>query len=279
MLAYYLVIVMMVSVLFSYVGPNPGGVLGFATDIKIEELMAKTNEERSTHGLQVLSYNAQLSEAATQKAHDMFTKNYWAHFAPDGTSPWSFILGSGYQYELAGENLAKNFVFSSGVVEAWMNSPSHRANILKPEYTEVGYAVVNGTLNGEETTLVVQMFAKSLTQSGSLLTQKVQAAETVMKQADNKQVVTVPEVASNQETATVVIPNSEPYTAGVNTFPAFFGINMLFFAFIGLVLIFDLIYAAKLNILHLNGKHITHLLYIGFIAAGISMVILKGAIL
>jgi hypothetical protein len=88
----------------------------------------------------------------------MFSNNYWAHFSPQGKSPWDFIVGAGYTYTLAGENLAKNFNDSVGVVDAWMNSPSHRENLLKPGYKEIGFAVVNGTLNGEETTLVVQMF-------------------------------------------------------------------------------------------------------------------------
>jgi hypothetical protein len=90
----------------------------------------------------------------------MFSKDYWAHYAPDGsTTPWEFILGSGYVYKFAGENLAKDFNTSVAVVEAWMASPSHRANLVSGNYVNIGIAVVNGVLLGEETTLVVQMFA------------------------------------------------------------------------------------------------------------------------
>lgn len=134
------------------------GILGFATDISIERLLVQTNLERQAMGLPPLTVDRHLSEAAKKKADDMFAKNYWAHNSPDGLSPWDFILGSGYRYTYAGENLAKDFQESPSVVSAWMASPTHRANILRSEYQDVGFAVANGKLDGEETTLVIQMF-------------------------------------------------------------------------------------------------------------------------
>lgn len=133
-------------------------ILGFATNITIEKLLAETNNERLKNGVKPVKINPQLSMAAEKKARDMFTQNYWAHIAPDGTSPWDFITGEGYRYTYAGENLARDFDESSGVVEAWMNSPSHKDNLIRGEYEEIGFAVVNGSLNGSDTTLVVQMF-------------------------------------------------------------------------------------------------------------------------
>ena len=133
-------------------------VLGYATDIHVEKLLAAVNAKRQAAGLGLLSLDSQLSEAAARKAADMFVKNYWSHNSPVGATPWEFITQSGYAYTLAGENLAKNFSDSRGVVDAWMASPTHRDNVLKASYHDVGFAVVNGILNGEETTLVVQMF-------------------------------------------------------------------------------------------------------------------------
>lgn len=133
-------------------------VLGYATNIQVQELLRKTNEKRIEAGLPPLRLDQQLSQAAAKKAEDMFAKNYWAHVSPDGKTPWDFILASGYKYTVAGENLAKNFQDSAGVVNAWMASPSHRDNILKKGYKDIGFAVMNGKLQGEETTLVVQMF-------------------------------------------------------------------------------------------------------------------------
>lgn len=140
------------------VAPN---ILGIATNISVSDLLFYTNQKRQQAGLTPLVLNTQLSQAASGKASDMFSNSYWAHFSPDGKSPWDFVVGSGYRYSFAGENLAKDFNDSVSVVDAWMNSSSHRDNILKTEYKDIGFAVVNGTLNGEETTLVVQMFGSS----------------------------------------------------------------------------------------------------------------------
>lgn len=140
---------------FTTIAPE---VLGYATDINVEKLLILTNQKRSENGLGPLTFNPQLSQAASGKAEDMFNKNYWAHNSPDGATPWVFIRKAGYNYYYAGENLAKNFSNSEGVVNAWMVSPTHRENMLKPEYQDIGFAVVNGRLNSEETTLVVEMF-------------------------------------------------------------------------------------------------------------------------
>lgn len=136
------------------------GTLGYASNIKVEELYKFTNAVREKKGLSVLRLNPFLMEAARMKAEHMFDNDYWSHVAPDGTEPWGFILDSGYDYSYAGENLAKNFNASSEVVEAWSKSPSHKENLLNPQYNEIGFAVVNGILDGYETTLVVQMFGK-----------------------------------------------------------------------------------------------------------------------
>lgn len=134
-------------------------ILGFATDIRVADLYQLTNQKRIESGASALKVDHRLEKAALAKAQDMFSKNYWAHYAPDGsTSPWKFIIEAGYTYKFAGENLAKDFNTSVSVVEAWLASPSHRANLLSRSYQDIGIVAVNGTLLGEETTLVVQMF-------------------------------------------------------------------------------------------------------------------------
>lgn len=134
-------------------------VLGYATSISVGDLHTLSNQERTQAGLKAYSLNSKLNNAAYAKAQDMFADDYWAHTAPDGTQPWHFISAAGYSYVAAGENLAKDFNTSSGVVSAWMNSSGHRANIMSSTYKDVGYAVVNGNLSGEDTTLVVAMYA------------------------------------------------------------------------------------------------------------------------
>lgn len=139
-----------------------GGLVGIpeamASSITPDNIIKLTNEERSGYGLNQLSSNAKLMAAAQAKANNMFKEQYWDHFGPNGESPWMFITQAGYEYVYAGENLAKGFRSAEGVHEAWMASPTHKENIVSPNYKDIGVAVVSGVLLGKETTLVVQMF-------------------------------------------------------------------------------------------------------------------------
>ncbi|KKR34338.1 MAG: hypothetical protein UT63_C0003G0054 [Candidatus Gottesmanbacteria bacterium GW2011_GWC2_39_8] len=133
-------------------------MLGVTSDITVDRLLALINQKRTETGLGVLTLSADLSMAAAEKAGDMLAKDYWAHYAPDGKTPWDFITDAGFKYLYAGENLAKDFGDADAVVSAWMNSPTHKANIMKPEYKEIGFAVSSGKLAGNDTILVVQFF-------------------------------------------------------------------------------------------------------------------------
>ncbi|PIY80003.1 MAG: hypothetical protein COY80_05235 [Candidatus Pacebacteria bacterium CG_4_10_14_0_8_um_filter_42_14] len=135
-----------------------GSVLGYAVDIQAQQVVAETNKTRASLGLEPLTINPSLSAAALAKGQHMLTNQYWSHVAPDGTEPWSFIKNSGYSYTVAGENLARDFQATPEMISAWMSSPTHKANIVNPEYKDIGVAVINGQLLGSETTLVVQMF-------------------------------------------------------------------------------------------------------------------------
>lgn len=155
---FYIVLLLFVQFSFSLLKWARLDVLGYATDISVEKILVLVNEKRREANLEPLTLSNDLAQAATAKGNDMFTQNYWAHVSPTGTTPWAFITATGYEYVYAGENLARNFDKSGEVVEAWMSSPTHKANILKPEYKDIGLAVINGRLDGEDTTLVVQEF-------------------------------------------------------------------------------------------------------------------------
>ncbi len=135
-------------------------VLGTSANIATQDLLVLTNQARAQNNLPPLSYNDALATAAYWKGVDMFTNNYWAHIDPKtGDTPWVFIQKSGYKYTYAGENLARGFGDAPSIVNAWMASPSHRANMLSPNYQDVGFSVQEGTLTGEPNTiLVVEMF-------------------------------------------------------------------------------------------------------------------------
>lgn len=147
---------------------NYPSVLGISYNISTKELLDLTNKERAEEGLNPLVLNDQLSKAADEKARYMFEKNFWAHVAPDGTTPWYFIKNSGYEYQYAGENLARGFNTSKDVVDAWMASPTHRENMLSPNYTDIGFAVSSGTLTGSETILVVEEFGSKYNPDANL---------------------------------------------------------------------------------------------------------------
>jgi hypothetical protein len=152
---------------FSFAGVASSQVLGYATNITRSAIINLTNQERSERGIAAVKESALLNQSSTLKADHMFEHDYWAHYAPDGTSPWDFFEQVGYKYSWAGENLARGFSTSEGVVAGWMGSPSHRENMLNPNFTEIGIGIENGTLDGEQTTLVVEHLGNSLGASTS----------------------------------------------------------------------------------------------------------------
>lgn len=145
-----------------------GGILGYSSTITQQKVIDQTNALRRREGLTDLQFNEYLSQAALAKARDMFRDQYWSHYSPSGKSPWEFIKASNYTYSVAGENLARDFLQTEDMMTAWMNSPTHRENIVNPRYQDIGIAVVNGELNGVETTLVVQMFGTQLNPGGPI---------------------------------------------------------------------------------------------------------------
>jgi hypothetical protein len=138
--------------------PGIKNILGYASDITVSEVLTRTNQEREKSGQEPLTLNGQLSQAALAKAQDMLAQGYWAHNTPEGKEPWAFIDSTGYRYQVAGENLARNFSHTDDMVSAWLTSPTHRANLLSDRYSETGIAVLQGEMDGVPTTLVVQMF-------------------------------------------------------------------------------------------------------------------------
>jgi len=122
-------------------------------------LASLTNESRTANGITSVARDAELDAVAQTVAEDMAAKGYFAHVSPDGKTPWYWLNQAGYSYSYAGENLAVNFTDSQNVQTAWLESPTHRANIMKQEYTRVGFGTANGLYEGKETTFVVEFFA------------------------------------------------------------------------------------------------------------------------
>jgi len=264
-------------------------VLGFAAQIAPEKIIELTNQERAKVGAPALTLNSGLTEAALRKGGDMFAFDYWAHNSPSGRDPWSFFLEVGYRYLYAGENLARDFANPEGVVSAWMASPTHRDNLLNPKYKEIGVAVIDGTLAGVETTLVVQHF-------GTPVGEVAQAPErTIIPQAEAKmpveeveaEEITLEPAGIEPETrAEVAIPPVVPSMAQatgegkplVSPFSLTQTVSlMLLLTVLSLVLVDGLI-VYKRKIIRLSGRPLAHTI---FLLAMILIILLsrQGAIL
>jgi len=131
-------------------------VLG--ANIAASVLIDLANESRLSYNEKPLVKNDKLIEAATLKGEDMSSKQYFSHDSPDGLTPWYWFKKVGYTFLYAGENLAINFTESVDINQAWLNSPSHRANLLDVKFNEIGIATVKGIYQNEPTIYVVQMF-------------------------------------------------------------------------------------------------------------------------
>jgi len=135
-----------------------------ASPVTSEKIIELTNYERGLRGLKPLKNNSQLFQAANIKSSNMIARNYFEHSAY-GITPWVIIKNAGYDYQVAGENLAMDFNTAEGVVSAWMKSPTHRYNVLNPDFEDIGVGVVKGDYSmsdsdSHSTFMVTQMFGK-----------------------------------------------------------------------------------------------------------------------
>lgn len=249
--------------------PSKGQILGYASFITAEAVVEKTNAERKKLGLPELQVDQKLNQAALAKAQNMFTEDYWSHNSPKGIEPWFFIKNSGYEYQVAGENLARDFMDTDSMVVAWMNSPTHKANIVHQRYQDIGVAVVNGSLGSIETTLVVQMFGTKIDKNNSnnsaakSIVPKVSAEEETIY--SNKVIDLKDKIESNNEinSETELKDNTTSTTLDqVLISPSyilksfFLGILLLFIS----VLAYDHWIAGHRDTMRLVGKNLAHIM-------------------
>ena len=141
-----------------------GRVMAYATSMSVSGLLNETNAERIANGQSSLAASGQLIAAAQNKANDMATRDYWSHNTPEGNPPWIFVDAQGYEYFKVGENLATGYSTEAATVDAWMASPSHRANMLDNAYSEVGFGYANiadyTAVGGGPMTIIVAFYGK-----------------------------------------------------------------------------------------------------------------------
>ncbi len=186
-----------------------GGLGDFLAAVVGSEIIELTNGERAQIEAPQLAQNALLTAAAQRKAEDMAARSYFSHVGPDGKQPWAWVAEAGYNYSMAGENLAVRFIDSSDVVDAWMDSPTHKANIVKPVYREIGVGVAQGTYKGSSATFVVQFFGTPRQVAAAPVTPSVSGTQAAPVSAS--QSATTPEVAGESVATQPAAAVSSPH--------------------------------------------------------------------
>jgi uncharacterized protein YkwD len=139
-------------------------VRAFASDneINAENVTALMNSYRAEAGMGPLRLDTKLTRAAESRMQDMIDGAWWSHESPEGTPPFVWITAADYNYVAAAENLAAGFETAKLLVESWIESPGHRANILNPLYADCGIAIIEGRTDrrGQGKSIVV-LFGRS----------------------------------------------------------------------------------------------------------------------
>ena len=220
LLLYFVVLVLAIRIVTSLSSINIPKNIFFA-DITKSFLETSLNQTRQSAGLQPLAENQKLDQVAQMKAQNMVQDNYFNHTSPSGVTPWFWFLQAGYKYKYAGENLAIGFYDSEEVYQAWLNSPEHKANIVNPNYTEVGTAVLGG-FGGGNTIVVVQEFGSQLpvktVASKNNNTKQVVIQSKPTPVATTEKVKNAPEVLSQSTESNISIKPQTTYA--VNNLPA-----------------------------------------------------------
>ncbi|MDD2753819.1 MAG: CAP domain-containing protein [Candidatus Portnoybacteria bacterium] len=185
----------------------------FFSSITASRLVSLINQERQSRNLPALALNDSLNSAAGLKVNDMATQGYFEHTSPAGITPWFWFKQIGYNYVFAGENLAMGFTETDEVFAAWMNSPTHRANILNPNFREMGLAVGTGNIQNRQETLAVLEFGKQAAQqpAKTRIAQPVPAKNTPAPSAPKSSPAASPKPAISSPSVSVA-PAASPAT-------------------------------------------------------------------
>lgn len=127
---------------------------------KISDIIQITNQEREKYGLSRLNYNSELARLAEIRVIDMKFQSYFDHINPQEEGLDYFAEKIEYDYQIIGENLAMDYFESQALIDAWLSSKSHRENMLKPAYEEIGIAQGKVQIDGQEKLITVMILGK-----------------------------------------------------------------------------------------------------------------------
>lgn len=281
-------LLILVQAVLTYLPKVRPDILGYSANISIQEVVNLTNQKRAQAGLSALALNQTLSNAAYTKGRDMIDRDYWAHTAPDGTQPWKFFSQFGYKYRYAGENLARDFSNANDAVNAWMNSPTHKDNILNSKYKEIGIGVVEGDLAGSDTTIIVQFFGSTysdrvnqpLAESGkTIVNTQIDSVKVTPEPTLKPEPTTLPTIVPEVITTDVVIstPNSNQQVL-VSPFTTTRSVSLVVVGILLLVFMVDAFLVSKRRITRVAGRTFAHVVFLGMILS-IIIILKSGQIL
>lgn len=190
--------------------------LTYASDIAVSEVIKEVNESREKEGLEPLIQNEVLTKVAQDKLEDMAKNKYFAHTSPTGVTPWFWFEKNNYDYHFAGENLAINFLSAEEQHIAWMNSPTHRKNILNPDYQEIGVAFGAGEIDGQLSLITVQEFGTRIEAKGASKNNKIFSANDNGKVIKNENTI-IPQVLSLKDDIAKNISSKDYFNSDKNT--------------------------------------------------------------
>ena len=200
----------------------------YLSTVDANNIIKLTNKERNGHNLNTLESNDILAKAAYAKGEALFKNQTFSHTIDDKKfSAW--VKEAGYGYSFVGENLAIDFVSSEGVIKAWLDSPTHRKNLLNEKFSEIGVAVLEGKFQGETTTIVVQIFGTplnyELATANNSEVLKLKNSDNVLSEFKIEDENLLTNVENNSSTTTVLksnhtLSNSENYLTVLNVKPA-----------------------------------------------------------
>jgi hypothetical protein len=219
-----ILVVLFVQVTFLSVGNNIIGTfsnkLNQLANVVSSILVLETNNFRTTNTEKELIVSDVLTQAAQMKANDMAKREYFSHRGPDGEEPWTWFQKANYRYDYAGENLAVDFTESEDVTQGWINSATHKANLLNKNFTEIGVATAKGKYQGRDTIYVVQFFG---TPASSKIAEEIvepvkPITPVVSKPVVDEVIDTEPDITVASVATTTQLSEIDPTTAVATVF-------------------------------------------------------------
>ncbi|HLC69458.1 MAG TPA: CAP domain-containing protein [Patescibacteria group bacterium] len=168
----FFVVIKALVVVFVALLPTQVFVLPEVLTVEQIKLVSLTNELRTKNNLPTLKEQVVLDQSSTLKAEDMATKKYFSHNGPENHNLAYFLGQAGYKYNVAGENLAMGFSSAEEVLNAWVKSPTHLANLMDKDYEEIGVGLETGDYAGESVVYVAEHFGQPIPSVGKVLAEK-----------------------------------------------------------------------------------------------------------